>query len=223
MCGRFVLQNPEAIPERFRVVDFIETRIDPVPRFNIAPSQVVLVVVGGPLGPTVRPMRWGFRPAWARGVGKRPPPINARAESLLERPMFRDAIARHRCLIPADGFYEWAAVPGRKAKQPMHIRLKGGGLFGFAGLWTKGVDEPTCAIITTAANELMAPIHDRMPVILRPDDEDLWLDPEVTDPGAALLCLSPYSSAQMEAFPVSALVSSVRNDGPELVRPLPTP
>src|SRR6476646_167854 len=166
MCGRYIVGDPTSIAARFGIIPFHETRIPP-PRFNIAPSQAVLTVVDGTSGREIRTMEWGFRPAWLKGP-KGPPPINARAETLLERPMFRGALARGRCILPADGFYEWVAAAG-KAKQPVHVRLRGGGLFGFAGLYAEAEDGPTCVIITTAANDLIAPLHQRMPVILDPD------------------------------------------------------
>jgi putative SOS response-associated peptidase YedK len=167
-------------------------------------------------------MRWGFQPAWMRGDGQRPPPINARGESLLDRPMFRGAVAHGRCLIPADGFYEWKAVPGRKTKQPMYIRLKGGDLFAFAGLYVQGRDDvgETCVIVTTAANEVLSSIHERMPVILERDAELRWLDRDLEDGRAALSYLRPVPPERFETFPVSSLVSSARNEGPELIQPV---
>ena len=221
MCGRFVLQDPEAIPERFQVqVDFRETHIDPVPRFNVAPSQQVPIVIETEQGRTLRSARWGFRPAWMRGADKRPAPINARSETLLDRPMFRSSVARHRCIIPASGYYEWQVVPGRKQKQPWFYHLAEGGLFGFAGLWADSAEGPTCTIVTTAANELAAPVHDRMPVILLPEAEGVWLDPSETSPVVALACLKPYPPERMRAHPVDQLVSSVGSGGPELIEPL---
>jgi putative SOS response-associated peptidase YedK len=224
MCGRYTLTSPAELQQRFGFVDFHETRPPPaVPRFNVAPSQTVPVVVETPRGRILRPMRWGFRPAWMREAPKRPPPINARAETLLERPMFRGALTRGRCLIPADGFYEWAAVPGARTKRPIYFRLQDGGLFAFAGLYAIRDDGPdaeaTCVIITTAANELLAPFHDRMPVILEPEREAEWLDPSQTDPLSALSFLVAYPADQMVAYPVSSLVSAVGNDGPELIVP----
>jgi putative SOS response-associated peptidase YedK len=169
-------------------------------------------------------MHWGFRPAWRKDAGKQPPPINARAETLLERPMFRSSVARHRCLIPADGFYEWQALPGSSRKQPYYMQLLDAELFALAGIYTEtqSGDERTrnCAIITTSPNVLMAPIHNRMPVILSREAEAAWLDPELTLAEAVLGYLKPYPADQMRAYPVSSLVSSVRNDGPELIRPL---
>jgi putative SOS response-associated peptidase YedK len=151
-------------------------------------------------------------------------PINARAETITLNGLFGAAVRDGRCLVPATGFYEWKSVPGQKRKQPFHVRLKGGGLFAFAGLWTPPVAAdapPTCAILTTTANDLLAPIHDRMPVILDPDDEALWLDPGCVAPIKVLPCLRPFPSERMEAGPVSSLVSSPSNDGPPLIEPTP--
>jgi putative SOS response-associated peptidase YedK len=217
MCGRYTIGHPETLAARFGFVDFHETRIPP--HFNVAPSQVVPVIVEGPNGRALRLMRWGCQPTWMRQP-KQPPPINARAETLLERPLFREAVARGRCLIPADGFYEWAARPGQKTKQPVYVRLKSGELFGFAGLYTSAPDgDLTCAIVTTAANDFIRPIHRRMPVILERDAEAVWLDPSLVDPAAALACLQPVSPEALEAYPVGPLVSSAHDDGPELIRP----
>ena len=151
-----------------------------------------------------------------------PPPINAKAETLATSRMFQDALTRGRCLVPADGFYEWKAVAGQKRKQPYYVKVRDG-LFAFAGLWTPSAGPglpPTCTIITTAPNELLAEIHDRMPAILEHADEDRWLDPRLTDPAVLLALLRPLPAERMEAYPVSALVSSPGNEGPELVEPL---
>lgn len=137
--------------------------------------------------------------------------MNARAESLLERVMFRDAVASGRCLIPADGYFEWQAVPGQRRKQPRFIRLRGADLLAFAGLSAKRAGRAgasmTCAVITTAANDFVAKIHHRMPAILLTDDEAMWLSPTVSDPVRLLECLRPYPAERMEAFSVSHLVS----------------
>ena len=215
MCGRYTLGDPSEIAARYGFTDFHETKIQP--RFKIAPSQVVTTIVATPEGPRPRAMRWGFHPAWMQEP-KRPPPINARAEGLADGRLFRGALRHGRCTIPADGFYEWVALPGERAKRPVHVCLKGGGLFVFAGLSTAAPDgAETCAIVTTAANELIAPLHHRMPVILEREDEEIWLDPE-TDPGHALALLRPFPAERMEWYPVAGLVSSVRHDGPELIR-----
>ena len=216
MCGRYTLSNTGQLSLRFGVM--AEAGLEP--RYNVAPSQEVPVVVAGYDGPSLEFLRWGFRPAWAGESTTAP--IAARAETLLDRPLFRGALARHRCLIPADGFYEWQEQPGRKTKQPFHIRLRDGELFAFAGLYTVGKDGSggTCALITTSPNDLMAPIHNRMPAILRPEDEARWLDTELTIPEAVLSCLGPYPDDLMTAYPVSTRVSNVRNDGPDLIQPL---
>ena len=222
MCGRYSLTNSAEIPKRFNLPGFSEVGIEP--RFNIAPTQELPIIVGTAEGPTMRFMRWGFEPFWMRSATKRGPHINARAETLLESPMFREAAISGRCLIPADGFYEWQAVLGSKQTQPLDIRLKGGGLFAFAGIYAgRRVGPDTYAIVTTEPNELVAPIHNRMPVILDPDDEAMWLDPAVSDPVAIMPCLRPYPAEGMEAYPVGPLVSSAWNEGPELIEPAGVP
>src|SRR5688500_17722889 len=147
MCGRYALAQNEAMQLRLGVdmdnlKEWSETRIPPTaPRFNIAPSQAVPVVIERPEERVLVPMTWGFKPKWMTG-GKVGPQINARAETLLERPMFKGAVSKHRCLIPASGYYEWQAVPGRKQKQPWFYRVKDEALFCFAGIWTEGEDGP---------------------------------------------------------------------------------
>jgi putative SOS response-associated peptidase YedK len=216
MCGRYTLTSPDDIAARFGLGALAETRIEP--RFNVSPTQAVPVIRNHDGETALEMMRWGFQPAWMKG--NRPPPINARGETLLERPMFKGAANKGRCLIPADGFYEWKVIPGQKAKQPMHIRLKGGELFAFAGLWTWGGDEigPTCAIITTAPNDLVATIHDRMPVILTEHGERLWLDADAPA-DEAISVLAPYPADLMEAFAVSTAVNRAGRDAPEMVEP----
>jgi putative SOS response-associated peptidase YedK len=220
VCGRFNLTKPEEPQARFDFIDWHERRIEP--RFNIAPSQDILTIVQHPLGaPFAQDAKWGLAPPWLQPTGKRPPPINARAESVASSGMFRSALAKTRCLIPATGFYEWRADPNGAGKTPMHIQLKDGEPFAFAGLWVPDKDgQPTAAIITTGANELMRSLHTRMPVILRREDELLWLDPEVTDVEMVQPLLQPYPSELMSAWPVSRLVNSVANDSPELIAPV---
>jgi putative SOS response-associated peptidase YedK len=151
-------------------------------------------------------------------------PINAKAETVATNRMFQAALKHHRCLVPADGFYEWKAVPGQKRKQPYYLRLKGGGPFAFAGLYTAADTDAaapaTCTIITTTPNDLVAAIHNRMPVILERDDEGRWGDARVTDPAAVLPSLRPLPASLMEGYAVSTLVSSPGNEGPRLVQPV---
>lgn len=218
MCGRFNLSAPRQIEERFGFFDWHEKRIEP--RFNIAPSQEILTVVQLPDGSRSGQLaRWGFAPFWG---ARRPPPINARAESLATSPMFREALATGRCLIPASGFFEWQTQPGTGLKVPMHIRLESGELFAFAGLWVAGVHggPPTVAIVTCRANDLMASIHTRMPVILARDAETEWLDPQTADP---LGLLVPFTDRTLEAYPVSPLVNLFQNEGPALIAPVGQP
>jgi len=242
MCGRYTETAAfEELAERFGITLAPEEVEELRPSYNVAPSQPVPIVVSVDGGRALRLARWGFKP---RGMREsKLAPINARAETLLTGQMFREATRRARCLVPADGFYEWQTVPGQKRKQPYYVKLKGGGLFAFAGLWSPGhtvlqaagrrgagappseasgsgetSTPPTCTIITTSANPLVAPIHDRMPVILDLSDEARWLDPGLTDP-AVSACLRPFPAERMEAYPVSALVSSPRNDGSELIEP----
>ena len=219
MCGRFNLTRPEDIEARFGFVDWHERRIEP--RFNIAPSQEILTIVQGPDGPAfAQDATWGLAPKWLQ-PGSSKPPINARAETVATSGLFRGALARTRCLIPATGFYEWRANPAGAGKTPMHIQLKGGEPFAFAGLWAPGKDgQPTAAIITTGANERMRSIHTRMPVILRPEDERLWLDPKITDVQVVLPLLQPYASEPMSAYEVGRAVNAIANDGPELIVPV---
>jgi putative SOS response-associated peptidase YedK len=220
MCGRYTLGNVGQLSLRFNVA--VDETPDLVPRYNVAPTEQVPVVVERADQRVLQTMRWGFQPVWLSEDRKAPAPINARAETLLERPLFRSSLPRHRCLIPADGFYEWQAQPGGRTKQPYYIHLRDGSVFALAGLYTQGpsgMADASCVIITTAANELMAPLHDRMPVILPRDAEAAWLDPGLQDTAALLTLLRQYPAERMEAYPVSRLVSSVRNDGPALIEP----
>ena len=223
MCGRYALGLTRAEAEqRYGVVDIDQKRppVLPLPLFNIGPGRAIPVIVETDQGRELRAMQWGFKPRWSKDGG-RPGLINARGETLTERPMFRGAVARSRCVIPATGFYEWQSAGGRRGKQPWYFHLGDGQPFGFAGLWTTDRDgEDTCAIITTTPNELVAEVHDRMPVILAPDAEGEWLDREETDPGAVLGLLAPYPAEVMTGYPVSPAVNRTGNDGPELVRPL---
>lgn len=169
-----------------------------------------------------RLFRWGLIPFWAKDASIGNKLINARSETIAEKPSFKHALSRRRCLIPVDGFYEWKKAAGGKI--PMHIRYRDGRLFSFAGLWETWTpdDQPpvsTCTILTTEPNELMAPIHNRMPVILDPKTEATWLDPE-TPPAVRLELLRPFPSDELEAFPVSRRVNSPATDDESLIEPV---
>jgi putative SOS response-associated peptidase YedK len=221
MCGRFALANIGSLQLRFDIEPTEASAAEPLtPRYNIAPSQVIPTVVEHSAHRSLQLMKWGFAPSWMTSH-KGPPPINAKAETLLERPLFRGAVSHARCLIPADGFYEWQTQPAGKTKQPFFIRLRDGSVFAFAGIHTKAADgTETCALITTAPNELMAPIHNRMPAILMPDAEDAWVDSDLTEPAMLLNMLRPYPAELMEAYPVGARVGSPKYDDPTLIAPL---
>ena len=220
MCGRFTLTtNLGAIAKRFGVARFLE---EVGPRYNIAPTQTV-IVVSDDGARQLTEMRWGLIPSWAKdpAIGNRM--INARAETIATKPSFRSALRKRRCLIPADGFYEW--TPAGRTKQPVHIALKNREPFGFAGLWESwtsldGEEIKTCTIITTEANELLKPIHDRMPVILNREAEAVWLDPTIQQPATLLPLLTPYPAEEMEVYTVSTKVNNPTNDGPECIVPL---
>jgi putative SOS response-associated peptidase YedK len=220
MCGRYTQTAAlDVLAERFGVTLTEDDNEALVARYNVAPSQMVPIIVEARQGRRIVLARWGFRPGWASSSGLAP--INARAETLVSSPMFRDAVSRFRCLVPADGFYEWQARPGQRRRQPWLLRLRDGGLFGFAGLWTPGDAEkgepPTCTIITTRPNEVARPLHDRMPVILLPEREGPWLDRATRDATQVVPFLEPLPAERMEAYPVSSSVSSPQNDGPSLV------
>ncbi|MDX2170044.1 MAG: SOS response-associated peptidase [Deltaproteobacteria bacterium] len=221
MCGRFTLTSSgRRLQQRFALA---AAPADPPPRYNIAPSQPVLVIPNRPTR-RLRPARWGLIPHFADDprVGHRH--INARAETLATRPAFRAAFARQRCLIPSDGFYEWRR--GARAREPFHIRPRDGEPLAFAGLWdvwrpASGEPIASCTIITTGANPLLAPIHDRMPVILPPDAWDTWLDPAACDPFALRPLLVPCPDDWLEAYPVSSLVNAPAHEDPACIAPLP--
>ena len=222
MCGRYVLTTPgEVLAELFEVPQPVELAA----RYNIAPTQAVPIVrtaEGG--GRELVFAAWGLIPHWAkeRAIGNRL--INARAESLAEKPAFRSAFKHRRCLIPADGFYEWKTEAA--GKQPYFLHLAGGGPFAFAGLWERWTDPAThepldsCTIVTTAPNALAATVHDRMPAILPRERHALWLDPATFDPVALGALLAPIPADAMAAFPVSKRVNSPANEDPRCIEPL---
>ncbi|RUS46472.1 SOS response-associated peptidase [Cohnella sp. AR92] len=218
MCGRYTITvTLEEMLARY----FAENVISPYqPRYNVAPGQLVPAVISGGSGNRIGLLKWGLVPPWAEDPKVANKMINARAETIEERPAYRNAYRSKRCILPADGFYEWQRSAG--GKKPMRITLKRGGLFSLAGLyetWTSPSGEKlhTCTILTTAPNRLMAEIHDRMPVILKPEDEALWLDRQVREPAALRQLLVPYPEEEMDAYEVGSAVGNVQNDAPSLI------
>ncbi|HSB65100.1 MAG TPA: SOS response-associated peptidase, partial [Anaerolineales bacterium] len=222
MCGRFTLTiDPYHLQEAFPWAVIPD---DLQPRYNIAPSQPVAVIPNTGDN-TLSMYKWGLIPSWSKdpAIGDRM--INARSESLAEKPSFRNAYKRRRCLILSDGFYEWKQNPDLKSKQPMYIRLKDGKPFAFAGLWEvwispDGTEVRSCTIITTQPNSLLETIHNRMPVILPTEAYNRWLAKEDQQPAQLDELLIPYPAAAMVAFPVSKMVNRPELDRPELVQPI---
>jgi putative SOS response-associated peptidase YedK len=221
MCGRFSqAQIAELDREVFKLLSIPALP----PRYNVAPTQEVAVVRQGSEAAerSLDLLRWGLIPHWAKdpAIGNRM--INARAESVADKPAFRDSFRERRCLVPSDGFYEWAKA--KHGKQPYYVRVLGGKLFAFAGLWDRwrdptGETRETFTIITTEPNELLRQVHNRMPVILAPEEYDSWLAPEATTAADLSKLLRPYPTEQMSYYPVSRYVNSPDNEGPECVRP----
>jgi putative SOS response-associated peptidase YedK len=195
---------------------------DLTPRYNIAPTQQVAVVRASANGNTLHMLRWGLIPSWSKDSSASARMINARSETAAEKPAFRAAFKQRRCLIPANGFFEWQGK-GRQ-KQPFYFQLDDGQLFAFAGLWEawKGPDGlvETCTILTTNANDVLQPIHDRMPVIIDPANYALWLNSSLHDPGPLQDLLRPYPSEAMRTYPVSTVVNKPANETPQCVAPL---
>ncbi len=220
MCGRFVLYSSlEEIREAFGIQ---QVRWEVQPSYNIAPTQEVAVVVQKEEGATLTKMRWGLIPSWAKDPAIGSKMINARAETLSEKPSFKRPLKDRRCLIVADGFFEWQKTG--QTKTPMFIRLKSRRTFGFAGLydvWTspEGEAVTSCTIITTGANDLIQPIHNRMPVILPRPQEAVWLNPAIQRAADLLSVLTPYPAEEMEAYAVSRFVNSPDNNTAECIRP----
>ena len=219
MCGRFTVRsNLNAIAKEFGLSGIL----DLIPHYNIAPTQLVAAVrsLDGPKELVM--LRWGLVPPWATELSIGSRMINARSETVATKPSFKKAFQSRRCLVVADGFYEWQKTDDKK--QPFFIRLKSDQPFGFAGLWERndrtGQPVETCTIITTTANEMMVPLHERMPVIIPTEQYDLWLDPKVEDVTQLERLLQPFPSDKMTAYPVSTLVNSPKNDLAECVEPL---
>jgi putative SOS response-associated peptidase YedK len=222
MCGRYSLATPaEQVAEHFGLAEVPALS----PRYNIAPAQSVSIVRRPEQGeaPILEFRRWGLIPAWAKdpGIGSRT--INARVETAAEKPAFRAAFRRRRCLVPADGFYEWKPHP--KRRRPHHVRLASGELFGMAGLfesWKSPEGEiiETCTLLTTAAHPLLSPLHDRMPILVDSSRYRSWLDPELQDPDSILSLTRSSLSDRLVFHPVDLRVNDPRNDDPACIEPV---
>jgi putative SOS response-associated peptidase YedK len=217
MCGRFAQRtDPKRVAKWFGVDDVPELE----PRYNIAPTQEILGVSETEDGREMTFYKWGLIPSWAKDTSMGARLINARSETVREKPAFRQAFKQRRCIIPADGFYEWQRTEGRK--QPFFFQMRDESPFGFAGLWEQWKGEEgqvinSCTILTTTANEVLRPVHDRMPVILHPDDYSLWLDHDVRKLEMVEDLLRPYPADEMASYPVSTLINSPRSQGERLI------
>lgn len=218
MCGRYtIIVTLDELMLRYLVYESTITNF--APKYNVAPMQHIPAIIGSDNGNRLGEMRWGLVPSWAKDDKIGSKMINARAETLTEKPAFQRLISSRRCMIPADGFYEWQQRGG--SKQPYRIVMQDEDIFSFAGLFdiwrdAKGDKLATCTIITTEPNSLMADIHNRMPVILRKEDEAEWLDRENTHVPTLLKLLKPYEANKMRAYPVSSAVGNVRNNSADL-------
>jgi putative SOS response-associated peptidase YedK len=223
MCGRYRLsRRKQLVEEHF---DAISGDEDWGPRYNIAPTQPVPVIRQNPRKAVREPslVRWGLIPSWAKDAPAAARMINARSETAAAKPAFRDALKSRRCLVPADGFYEWSRAG--KTKQPYCFEVNEGELFAFAGIWDRWKDPTgkwveTCSILTTAPNAVAAAVHDRMPVILDPGGYDLWLDPGMQNVAAASELLRPCDARLMRCYPVSTRINHVANDDEECSSPV---
>jgi len=223
MCGRYRLSRRKQIIESY--FETVPWEDDWSPRFNVAPTQPIPVIRQHPKEPIrqISTMRWGLVPHWAKVPSIAAAAINAKSETAATKPAFRDPLKLRRCLIPADGFYEWKRTVA--SKQPYCFEVREGELFAFAGLWDGWKDShgqwvKTCSILTTIPNAVTAPVHDRMPVILDPGGYGLWLDPRMQDIVALSELLKPYDAGRMRCYPVGSRVNYVGNDDEECSRPV---
>jgi putative SOS response-associated peptidase YedK len=227
MCGRMTQQLSPSDIARIFDAELSPTVEDPGPRYNCAPTDPLTVVLERDGGRSVETHRWGLIPAWAASPSEGGRMINARVETAASSPAFRVAFRRRRCIVPADGFYEWQRID--RLRQPYLIRRPSGEPLSMAGLWSLWPDPATgdwvlsCAVVTTAADERMAGLHDRMPALLDPSMWDPWLDPTLTDPAALRGLLAQAPAGALELVAVSTLVNSVRNEGPALIEPVTVP
>lgn len=225
MCGRFGLSRPEKLdPRKYGVRAFPAM----APRYNIAPGSDIVAVRERSQGREAGLLRWGLIPWWSQGPATVSRTVNARADTAWDKPAYRDPMAKRRCLIPADFFYEWQVVPGRRAKQPYAVALASGASFALGGLWdfwrprdgsSEGI--ASCAVLTTEPNAVIRPIHDRMPVIIPDRAFDAWLDPSRSRDEINLL-IRPIPAELLRAWPVGLRVNSATEDDAELLAPIPT-
>ncbi|MGN7402988.1 SOS response-associated peptidase [Cytobacillus praedii] len=221
MCGRFTLTATfTEIIQRFEIAAAIEEELYN-PNYNVAPSQSVLSVINDGSKNRLGFLRWGLIPPWAKDMKIGNKMINARAETIAEKPSFRSAFKKKRCLIIADSFYEWKRHDDQ-TKTPMRIKLRSGDLFAMAGLWDRWISPHgesiySCSVITTTPNDLVKGIHDRMPAILKPNDEKIWLDPAISDIKQLNSLLNPFNQDLMETYEVSSLVNSPKNNSIDLI------
>lgn len=240
MCGRYVLKT--STPELARIfgveagasgsdsawLDAATGELSDITSFNVAPTQMVMTCRSDDHGQrNLLPMRWGLVPSWSKDDKSAARMINARSETVSQRPAFRSALERRRCLVPASGFFEWKREG--KHRLPYYFSLRTGEPFAFAGLWEvwrrPDRDDPliSCTILTTEANSLVGPVHGRMPVILQPDSFEAWLDVKAQPPSAILPLTRPLAAREMQAYPVSTLVNNARNNEPRCIEPLADP
>jgi putative SOS response-associated peptidase YedK len=218
MCGRYTLRTPvETLVERFEIDEYPSSI---TPSYNIAPTQGVAAVIAENGKRKLEMLHWGLIPSWAKDPEVGNKMINARAETVAEKPSYRKAFKERRCLILADGFYEWQKTDS--GKQPFYIRMEDESPFAFAGLWESwqnGREIRSCTIITTSPNEVAAQVHNRMPVILHPEDYEMWLDPDFDEREPLTTLLQPFPAEAMEAYPVSRRVNKPSNNEPGVVEP----
>ena len=220
MCGRFTLQTPEAqIRKAFHLQN--TEPLDLSPRYNIAPSQDIPIIRNAENGHELILAQWGLVPHWSKESKTKYSTINARIETVAEKPTYRIPFRSQRCLIPADGFYEWKLLNGHKI--PHYIRMRTGGVFAFAGLWDKWEGEgkilDSCSIIVMPANEVIKPVHERMPAIIAPAHYDLWLDPRITEKEEIMEYLNSAPSGALKFYPISPWVNSPEHDDERCIKP----
>lgn len=224
MCGRFVQYSPLQTIQQMLDVGTVSFEV--IPNYNVAPTQKIITVIKHNNENKLEKLHWGLVPFWAKDISIGSRMINARAETVSQKPSFRNAFRKRRCLIPADGFYEWKGEKGNK--QPYYVSIPSGEPFSFAGLWETWTDKETgeesvyksCTIITTAASESIREIHHRMPVILDPKFHEKWLNADIQDPKALQVIINDGIIHNMSFYPVSKLVNSVKNNDPNCIKPV---